>query len=253
MKRDVLVNYFDSYLKLEDFPKDFSNNGLQIEGTPEVTKAVFGVDCCLELFKAAAAAGADFVFVHHGLSWGAEPRRFTGMVAERMSTLFNAGISLYAAHLPLDAHPEAGNNAQLADMIGLKDRVPFFKYNDCNIGFAGTLKDPAPVEGIAEYLGKKLNVDPLIYGDGSVKAAKIAVVSGCGGSGALQEAAAAGCDLLVTGEFEHVMYHPRKELGVNVIALGHYASETVGPFALMQQVQKEFGLPVEFIDVPTGL
>ena len=248
-----LVNWLDEQLALKRFSGDHSNNGLQIEGKKDVSLAVFGVDACQALFDAAAEAGADFIFVHHGLSWGGGLRRLTGATAKRTSALFCAGISLYAAHLPLDAHPEFGNNARLADMIGLKDRIPFFEYDGCDIGFAGRLPEAAPGEEIAAYLGEKLGIEPAFYGDPDREVTRIAVVSGGGGLDSLEAAASCGCDLLVTGEFEHVMFHPRCELGIGVVALGHYASETTGPRALMRKVGQTFGLETRFIDLPTGL
>lgn len=253
MKLQELVSFLDSTLVLDKFSRDASNNGLQVEGSAEVTSAVFGVDACQELFDAAAARGANFIFVHHGMSWGSEPRRFSGIVAKRLGTLFQNGISLYAAHLPLDAHPELGNNAQLADMIGLKERQPFFEYSGVDIGFSGILKEAAPCHFLAEYLGKKLAADPIIYGDAAREIRKIAIVSGGGGLGGLEDAYARNCDLLITGEFDHTMYHPQKEMNVNVISLGHYASETVGPYAVMQKIQSVFGIQAEFINIPTGL
>ena len=253
MKLKQLVSYLDKELDLAGFAGDHSNNGLQVEGKDEVSHLIFGVDACQELFDIAAEKKADFVFVHHGLSWGGEPRRFTGTVARRLEKLFNAGISLYAAHLPLDAHPVAGNNAQLAEMVGLKERLSFFRYDGVDIGFRGHLADPAPGKLLAQFLGTKLNVDPLFYGDPEREARHIAIVSGGGGLESLEEAAAKGCDLLITGEFDHVMFHPRQELDVNVIALGHYASETTGPLALMRKVMTDLDLHAEFVDIPTGL
>ena len=114
MKLVELTQFLDRELNLEAFRQDHSNNGLQVEGSAEVRRAAFAVDACLATFELAAEKGVDFLFVHHGLSWGAEPRRFTGVTARRLRTLFNAGISLYAAHLPLDANPVFGNNAELS-------------------------------------------------------------------------------------------------------------------------------------------
>ena len=253
MKLENLVSYLDNLLALDKFSRDASNNGLQVEGNAKVTRAVFGVDACQELFDAAAEKKADFIFVHHGMSWGSEPRRFSGIVAKRLSTLFQNGISLYAAHLPLDAHPEVGNNAQLADMIGLKELTPFFEYSGVDIGFSGVLKNAASCHFLAELLGKKLSVEPVIYGDAQREVSKIAIVSGGGGLGGLEDAYVRNCDLLITGEFDHTMYHPRKEMNVNVISLGHYASETVGPCAVMQRIKENFNIPVEFINIPTNL
>ena len=237
MELAKFVSWLDEQLDLEHFSEDHSNNGLQVEGRGTVGHVVFGVDACQELFDAAAEKKADFIFVHHGLSWGGGMRRLTGITAKRLNTLLSSGISLYAAHLPLDAHPEFGNNAQLAEMVGLKERVPFFEYDGRKIGFAGRLGEAAPGEDIAEYFAEKLDVDPVFYGDPRRRAGRIAVVSGGAGLECLEAAAACGCDLLITGEFEHVMFHPRRELDIGVIALGHYASETVGPRALMQKVR----------------
>ena len=253
MELAELVGWLDEQLALKQFPGDHSNNGLQVEGKKDVSRAVFGVDACRELFDAAAEAHADFIFVHHGLSWGGGLRRLTGITAGRMAALFGSGISLYAAHLPLDAHPEFGNNARLSDMIGLTDRIPFFEYDGCDIGFAGRLPEAAPGEEIAAYLGEKLGVEPVFYGDPGRKVSRIAVVSGGGGLDSLEAAASCGCDLLVTGEFEHVMFHPCRELGIGVAALGHYASETTGPRALMDKVARTWGLETRFVDIPTGL
>ena len=253
MKLENLVSYLNDLLALDKFSRDASNNGLQVEGSTEVTRAVFGVDACQELFDAAAEMKADFIFVHHGMSWGSEPRRFSGIVAKRLSTLFQNGISLYAAHLPLDAHPEVGNNAQLADVIGLKELTPFFEYSGVDIGFSGVLKTAASCHFLAEHLGKKLSVEPVIYGDAQREVSKIAIVSGGGGLGGLEDAYVRNCDLLITGEFDHTMYHPRKEMNVNVISLGHYASETVGPLAMQKLVSETFGVETVFAEVPTGL
>ena len=253
MLLNTLVDFLDGELELAKFSRDYSNNGLQVEGKQEISKAVFSVDASLELFEEASARNADFIFVHHGLSWGSEPRRFTGMTARRLNCLFNAGISLYAAHLPLDAHGVFGNNAQLADMIGLKERETFFEYSGVDIGFSGCLKDAPPCGAVSEFLGKKLAVTPMLWGDAEKSVRKAAIVSGGGGLDCLLQAAERGCDLLITGEFDHTMYHPRKELDINVIALGHYASETVGPYALMEHVQKTLALACEFIHIPTTL
>ena len=253
MKLRDLTAFLDRELGLEGFSRDLSNNGLQIQGDEEVSSAVFGVDACQALFEEAARRNAGFVFVHHGLSWGSEPRRFTGITARRLELMFRNKISLYAAHLPLDAHPEFGNNAQLADMVGLRERLPFFEYDGKKIGFQGILKDDAPGGMISQYLAKKLDTEPVFYGDPERAVKKVAIVSGGGGLGALMDASACGCDLLITGEFDHTMYHPCQELGVGVAVLGHYASETVGPYALMKKVQAELGLDAEFVNIPTGL
>lgn len=248
-----LTDYLDDTLKLAEFAGDASNNGLQIEGKAEVNRVLFGVDGCLALFERAAAGNFDFVFVHHGISWGGEPRRFTGMHAARFRTMFGGGISLYGVHLPLDAHPELGNNARLAALSELTGLEPFCNYHGYDIGFLGHTRKLVKAAELAVELETKLNTKAELIADHGRLLKTVAVVSGGGGMDALEQAAAAGADLLVTGELEHIMYHPAFELGIPVLALGHYATETLGPKAVMEHLRREFGIVCEFADLPTGL
>ena len=253
MRRDDLCKWFDGKLKLNDFGGDASNNGLQVEGRDEVRKAVFSVDASLRLFELAAQKNADFVFVHHGLSWGAEPRRLTGVAARRYRELFLRGISLYAAHLPLDAAPGFGNNAVLSRIIGLEKPEPFFNYHGVDIGFIGELTGRKTAAALKKTYDTALGGGAALLGDAAKVCRKVAVVSGGGGLESLEESISRGADLLVTGELEHVMYHYALESGVAVLALGHYLSETTGPRALMELAVRELQLETEFIDLPTGL
>ncbi|MBR7138435.1 MAG: Nif3-like dinuclear metal center hexameric protein [Lentisphaeria bacterium] len=255
MKLAELTAFLDSELDLAGFAGDFSNNGIQVAGgDQEITKAVFAVDAALETIEYAEDAKADFLFVHHGISWGTGFRRITGVDAKRISLLFSAGITLYAAHLPLDAHSELGNNAQLCKILGAKELVPFCKVDGNNIGFTGTLSRGSAIETLAKKLKNALG-DPEcnFYGDPELKAKKLAVVSGGCGETVLLQAADAGADLVVTGEFKHQLYHLARELGISVIAAGHYATETVGVKAVMERVSSRFDIEVEFADCPTGL
>lgn len=253
MNLDKIVKYLDSELKLAEFAADVSNNGLQIEAGNDIKKIVFGVDGCFELFEAAAECGADMVIVHHGISWGSNPRRFSGYTAKRLQWMFQHNISLYAAHLPLDAHPEFGNNAQLAKMLNLQNMQSFFEYDHCMIGFSGTLPQKMLLKDIAAIFEDRLDTKGKIHGDNDCAISKIAIVSGGGGMDSLEQAAQAGAELLITGEFCHEMYHLQKELELPVLSLGHYASETVGVKALMARLMSKFQLDAEFIDIPTGL
>ena len=253
MRRDDLCKWFDGKLKLSGFATDVSNNGLQVEGKDEVRKAVVAVDASLRLFELAAERNADFVFVHHGLSWGSEPRRLTGIAAGRYRELFARGLSLYAAHLPLDAAPDFGNNAVLSRMIGLEKLEPFLNYHGMDIGFIGQLPAAKTAAELKRVYDTTLGGDAPLLGDAEKPRRKVAVVSGGGGLESLEEAIDCGADLLVTGELGHVMYHYARESGVAVLALGHYLSETTGPRALMELVKKTFGIETEFIDLPTGL
>ena len=134
---------------------DCSNNGLQVEASTEVTKVAFAVDACLATFQQAAAVGAEPV-VHHGLSWGSGVRRFKGCIGWRLAELFRNGVSLYACHLPFDAHPTLGNNAGLAAMLGLQDPQPFFQYGGGSIGLHGGLAAPTSLEALADILNREL-------------------------------------------------------------------------------------------------
>lgn len=254
MQLRELVTRLDAALDLHAFAADDSNNGLQVEGVPTVTRAVFGVDACQALFQAAAERNAHFVFVHHGLSWGSEPRRLTRYVADRYRTLFRHNISLYAVHLPLDAHPQLGNNAELARLADLENLQPFFDYHGMTIGFRGTLRDTATPAQLAAKLGAALNTAPQLVADNAdAPVSAIAIVSGGGGSDAIEQAAESGADLLVTGELCHQMYHVARELRLPTLALGHYATETLGPKAVCAHIAATFGIDCEFVDIPTGL
>lgn len=253
IKLEELTAFLDKTLDLGAFSGDVSNNGLQIEGCEEIRRIMFAVDACQEVFDAAAAEDCDFIFVHHGLSWGGGLKRWTGINGTRFRTLFANGISLYAAHLPLDAHAVYGNNAVLADMVDLKNRRPFFEYDGVEIGFSGELDEGLTLEEIAASLGETLEVEPLLRGESKKIIRRCAIVSGGGGIDSVFAAKAAGCDLLITGEMEHIMHHPAQELGVAIIALGHYASETTGVLAMQKLIAETFDAETLFAEVPTGL
>ncbi|MBE6362566.1 MAG: Nif3-like dinuclear metal center hexameric protein [Lentisphaerae bacterium] len=253
MLRDDLVKFLDNELDLAAFSGDVSNNGLQIEGKQEVNKILFAVDACQQTFDIAVKENADFIFVHHGLSWGGGLKRWTGIDAKRFATLFKHDISLYAAHLPLDAHPVFGNNAVLSDIVDLRQRKPFFNYDGVDIGFSGILPQDITLKELAEKLSSAIGGTYLLRGEPDRICRKAAVVSGGGGVDSVIEAARIDCDLLITGEMEHIMHHAAMENNVAVIALGHYASETTGPKALMKLIARTFNIPTIFADCPTGL
>jgi dinuclear metal center YbgI/SA1388 family protein len=248
-----LSAYLNDYLDFPAFRGDVSNNGLQVEANPEVRKIVTGVDACMALFEAAKRRGADLIMVHHGMSWGGEPRRFTGDVGRRLQFLFNHRISLYAAHLPLDAHPVLGNNAILGETIGLENRQMFCCYDGADIGVRGQLPSPMTAREISEMYREKLGCAGTVYADSGQALRRIGCISGGAGHSGLAAALEAGLELLVTGAMEHELYHPALEAGLAVLALGHYGSETVGIKALGELTAEKFGLDVEFIDIPTDL
>ena len=256
MKKQValkeLTSYLNGLLKIDRVPADHSNNGLQVEGNPYVSKAVFGVDACMELFEKAKEKNAGFIMAHHGLSWDNSFKRLNGLTGDRVRVLFQNGISLYAVHLPLDAHPECGNNAVLSDIIGLKDREMFFEYSNVKIGIMGKIPKPLTAARIGRLYDERLDSKHLIYGDAGRKVSRIGIVSGGAGS-AIEEAACLGLDCFVTGEVTHSSYHVVKEAGIPVISLGHYCSEITGLRAVMKLIENKFKIDCEFIDIPTGM
>ena len=251
-----IVCYLNDLLKIRDFPSDASNNGLQFEGGRTVARAVFGVDGSNALFSIAADLDADFVFVHHGISWGSSLKRIVSLDARRISMLAANSISLYAAHLPLDAHPKIGHNALLAKMLNLKNVRPFGEYAGKTIGFSGTLARPMSIEKVHDLLDKKLvsEGDFFCFGELDSKISKVAVISGGGAfPEAFSEAFEKDIDCLITGEMGHAACHYAREAGVSVLSMGHYRTETPGVLAVMECVKKQFGIECEFVDLPTGM
>lgn len=251
-----ITGYLDQLLRIGDFRSDASNNGLQFEGTKDVRKAVFGVDASLALFSIAADLDADFIFVHHGISWGSSLKRIVALDSRRISMLASNSISLYGAHLPLDAHPEIGHNALLSQMLSLESPAPFGEYDGKHIGFHGLLPKPMTLEKTAAVFNKKLasEGDFGFFGDPDRKITHVGIISGGGAfPEAFNEAFELGVDCLITGEMGHAAWHYAQEADVSVLTLGHYRSETPGVLAVMDKVEKEFGIEVEFIDLPTSL
>jgi dinuclear metal center YbgI/SA1388 family protein len=252
MKTSELVTYLDAYLQIARYP-DRSNNGLQVQGRAEVTHAAFAVDACLASFQRAAAERAQLLIVHHGLFWS-EHIQITGPHFERIKTLICAECGLYAAHIPLDAHAEVGNNIELARIAGLRDVEPWGAYKGATIGFVGNLPQPMAVADLDARLQARIGpgnrLQAAAGGDGLAR--RVAVCSGFGVTLA-DEALAAGADTLITGETSHTWVHPVEERGLNVIFGGHYNTETVGLRALARHLEQQFGLEWVFIDLPTGL
>ncbi|MDR0377638.1 MAG: Nif3-like dinuclear metal center hexameric protein [Spirochaetaceae bacterium] len=245
--------FFRGLLDIEGFASiDSSLNGLQVDNDgAEFEKIAFAVDASLETFKRAAAAGAGLVFVHHGLFWGA-PLRVSGGHRERLKVLLDRNLALYAVHLPLDQHPKLGNNAALAELLGIENPEPFGLYHSRKIGYKGTLSAPLTVEDAVKRIAFAGRPPAGVFPFGKTECRTVAVVSG----GAAREAFQAieeGVDLFVTGEASHTVYHPLLESGVNMIAGGHYSTEVWGVRRVMERCAAELNADVEFIDAPTGL
>jgi dinuclear metal center YbgI/SA1388 family protein len=245
--------YFKSLLDIEGFAgADSSRNGLQVDNDgSELRKIAFAVDANLETFKAAAACGAGMLFVHHGLLWG-EARRVTGTYRERLRYLLDHNIALYGVHLPLDQHPQLGNNAALAELLGLNGVEPFGLYQGRKIGCKGTLDPPLPIEEAARRIAFAGRPALGVFSFGKALNQSCAVVSGGAPWEALQ-AIDEGIDLYVTGEMGHSVYHEIQEARLNMIAGGHHSTEVWGVRRVMERCVTELSLEGEFLDVPTGL
>ena len=245
-----LVEYLDNFFEIKKW-NDKSVNGLQVEGKSDVSKVAFAVDACMEVFVKAKQLNADMIIVHHGLIWGGI-KSVNGITKARLKFLLENDISLYAIHLPLDAHPTIGNNVQLLRLIDVEPEDSFAEYNGRNIGYFGKLEGKKTLNSIINTLKNKLNAELRILKFGKDDVEWVGAVSGRG-SFALAEAIDKGLDLFITGEADHSIYHLAKESQMNVIFAGHYATETVGLKALMNVIRDEFELDTVFIDVPTNL
>ncbi len=247
-----LCRFLDHTLNINSFPSDKSNNGLQVEGNHEVKSVVGGVDACYELYDKAAAYKADFIFVHHGESWGAGWRYLTGVTARRLNKLFQHRMSLYAAHLPLDAHLELGHNAQIARQLKLADCQGFACYDQIPIGICGTLPAPTKPEALAQAVNVGLKTICRIYDFEPKTISRVGIISGSGLS-ALSECQALNLDCLITGECHHTHYHLIQEAGIAVIIAGHYKTEIPGVLAVLDLLRQQFKLQCHFFDIPTDM
>ena len=253
--RDV-VAYLDQTLAIDRF-RDYGPNGLQVEGAPEVDRVVTGVSANMDLFQKAAEVGADLIVVHHGLVWGGGIERVTGALARRLAFLLEHRMSLAAYHLPLDAHPRLGNNVGLADAIGLgPTRRPFGDVRGVPLGLSGSWPEPLPVADAISRIGATVLGGAAPRFVFPVGPAKVRVVGLCSGAASdlLPAAAAAGCDLFLTGELAERAGDLARELEITLVAAGHYATETFGPRRVGDELAMKFpGLDTRFVPVPSPL
>ena len=245
--RTQLLHAFDGLLQPERF-NDYGPNGLQVEGAITVRKIVSGVTASRALIEAAIAAQADTVFVHHGLFWRGQDGRVTGWLKQRLALLLAHDINLFAYHLPLDAHPELGNNAQLGLKLGLRTLAHF---GEQELGFLGEAIEPAGLssaDALARHLELVLNRPVALVGPAQRAIKKIAWCSG-GAQSYFEAAIAAGADAFITGEMSEPQAHLARECAVAYLACGHHASERYGAPAVAARVAAQFGLAHEFIDI----
>jgi dinuclear metal center YbgI/SA1388 family protein len=245
-----LVTYLDEYLdirRVPDYPS--AHNGLQVEGDRDVRRLAVAVDACRFTIEAAVAMDADMLLVHHGLAW-TSTMPLVGAAYRRLAPVIRAGMSVYSAHLPLDLHPEVGNNHVLARMLGLQVTGMWDEYEGVPIGVR------AAGDGCAAdfecAVARALSAPVRLIGDPNAPVRSIGIVTG-GAASSVVEAARLGLDLMITGEARHSEYFAAEESGVNVILAGHYATETVGIMALADHLSARFGLTSHLIAHPTGL
>ncbi len=232
---------------IPDYPG--AMNGLQLANEGGIERIVAAVDASLAVIEAAATGGPALLVVHHGMFWqGVQP--VTGAFHRKLKTAMDAGLAIYSSHLPLDVHPEWGNNILLANAIGLTDPVPFLEQKGVFLGLRGTWQGTR--EKLAENLRQAVGGPVHLCPGGPASPTSVGLVTGGAGS-EVAKVAAAGVDTFVTGEGPHWSYPLAEELGINVFYGGHYATETFGVRALAQALGRRFKLPWEFVDRPTGL
>ncbi len=246
MQRDDFTDFLTTYLKTDDYNDDCPN-GIQVEGTAEVRKILTAVSASVELFKIAAAQKADTVIVHHGIIWNFERPVYKGGYRERIRLLLENNINLYGFHLPLDAHEEIGNNAQLCRRLEVKNMRPFGDIKGQYIGMKGEI-DKIDKESFFKRISKLVDRDPLIFDYGPDQVEKVGVISG-GAQKYLNQAVSAGLDVYLTGEVsEHIMHYAKEEK-IHFVSAGHYATEKFGIIALGQLLEKQFNVEITFIDI----
>lgn len=241
---DTLVRHLDALLDAGAF-QDYCPNGLQVQGRPRVGCLVSGVTASQALIEAAVERGADALLVHHGYFWKGESPCITGMKRRRLGMLLAHDISLIAYHLPLDAHPELGNNAQLGRLLGFATEAPL---RPDGIGCLGRLDTPLDGAALKARIAARLGREPLWIPGGDAPLRRVAWCTG-GAQGMIEQAAAAGMDAFISGEISEQTVHVAREAGIHYYAAGHHATERYGPRALGEAVAETFGMEHAFIDI----
>lgn len=243
LSRDTLRRYLDETLQAERF-RDYCPNGLQVEGRGGIRRIVTGVTACQALIDAAIDRGADAILVHHGYFWRGEDGCVTGLRKKRLASLLRHDINLFAYHLPLDAHAELGNNAQLAHACGW---IPDGRFNEQDIGWLGSVAE-CSLADIVSRIAAVTGRPPLTIGDPAQRIRRLGWCSG-GAQGYFEAAIGLGVDLFVSGEISEPTFHLARESGVAYIAAGHHATERFGVQALGRHLTEQFGVAVEFVDI----
>lgn len=243
-----IVEYCNELLSINDF-RDYCPNGLQVEGKAEVKKIIVGVTASQAFLEQAVKQGADAVLVHHGYFWKGEDSTIVGLKKNRMACLLNNDISLLAYHLPLDAHPDLGNNIELARKLGIEVTGCEQRGDMKGLLWQGRLSHPMSAEAFSRLLEDSLHRSPLHLSSTSQQT--ISSVAWCtgGAQGYIEQAAACGVDAYISGEVSEQTFHLAQELDIHYFAAGHHATESFGVQALGRHLSERFGVTVEFVDI----
>ena len=242
-----LLACLEQTLQPERF-SDYCPNGLQVQGREQVARLATGVTASQALLDAAVDWGADAILVHHGYFWRGEDPTVTGMKRRRLATLLGQDISLLAYHLPLDAHPELGNNARLGQLMGIGEQAPLQPEHNDNIGSVGLLPAPLPAAELVQRLAEITRRAPLHIGDARDLVQRIAWCTGAA-QNYIDAAVAAGADVFVSGEISEQTVHVAREEGIHFIAAGHHATERYGVQAVGELLAARFAIEHRFIDI----
>ena len=250
MQRDALVRYLDDTLRINEIA-DYGPQGLQIEGRAQIDKIVGTVDAHQPCVHAAIERGADLLLVHHGILWG-DARPLAGSYGQLVRTFIENDLNLYAAHLPLDAHPQWGNNAELARRLGLSVIDWWADVKGTPLAVLARYDQPVAFQEMVARFEERVGRPQLVQAEGPPEVRTVGILSGFGAD-KIGTAASLGCDAYVTGETSHAQYYEAANTGINLLYGGHYTSETVGVQALGEHLAQRFGIAFEFVDLPTGL
>ena len=258
ISRDDLSEYLFGYLGVAKI-KDYCPNGLQVEGKPQIKKIITGVTASRALIERAIEEKADAILVHHGWFWKNDDTRVVGQLHDRLKLLMSHDINLFAYHLPLDVHPQLGNNAQLAKMMGWTVAKPSKKSPLATLGVMdGLIWEGKPAASqknlgqLARSLASRLGRDPLVVGDQNQPIKRIAWCTG-GAQNYIKEVSLMKVDAYISGEISESTFHAANEMGVAYIAAGHHATERYGIQALGQYLEKTFRIKHQFIDLPNPI
>lgn len=244
-----IVRFLDDYLRVEDI-EDYGMNGIQVDASSPIEKIAFAVDCRMDVITKAVQEDADLIVFHHGLIWEGL-KRITESYYDMIKMLMDNECGLYMAHLPLDIHPEVGNNVELARMIDADVKGTFFEENGTEIAISAELDGEREVGSIADRLSERLDTKTIAL-QKNVMVKNVGILTGKGGD-ALGEAKERGLDLFITGEREHRVYTKAVNIGMPLILAGHYATETLGIKALMEKIRQNYEYECMYISSKTPL